>query len=183
MDSYDEKFKEKLMRWVVVAGGIIHGLNAITGTNVAALLAGGIAARILFLAIAVVTAIVASDRDFFLPFLGDTVFPNGLLAAHVTPNGADVMASAVVPPNTKVVYWAAEPCYENCEVPVMAWDAYKTYTNSGVATSDEQGIVRFMVRGPQAYNVPYKDHTLKPHVHYRYMKHNGMFSKIFTVKF
>mgnify|MGYP000017617002 CR=1 FL=1 len=182
MDSYSEKYQEKVLRVIAVAGGALHGINALTNSNIVTRLLGNTATRILFFVIALATMFVGMDRDFYLPFLGDSVFPNGLLASHVTPNGADSLVTATVPPHTKVVYWAAEPCYEDCEIPVMAWDAYKNYTNSGVATSDDTGLVKFMVRGPQAYNVPYKENTLAPHVHYRYVKHNGMFSKIYTAK-
>ena len=182
MDGYKEKANDKIVRCIIVIGGLLHGLNALLNTNVLVHIFGNILTRLIFVGIAIVTSLVACERDYYLPFLGDCVFPSGLLAPHVTPNGGDTIVNANVPANTKVIYWAAEPCYEDCDIPVMAWDAYKNYTNSGVATSDNMGCVKFMVRGPQAYDVPYKENTLTPHVHYRYLKHNGMFSKIYTVK-
>uniref|UniRef100_A0A6C0F5Y0 Transmembrane protein n=1 Tax=viral metagenome TaxID=1070528 RepID=A0A6C0F5Y0_9ZZZZ len=182
MDEYNEKYKEKIMRCIVVLGGIIHGLNAIFNVNIIAKLMGSISTRVIFMGIAIVTCMLAFDRDYYLPFLGDCVFPNGLLAPKVMPNDADTMVNVKIPPNTKVVYWAAEPCYDRCDVTVMAWEAYKDYTNAGVATSDETGYVEFIVRGPQSYDVPYKDETLVPHVHYRYVKSNGMFSRIYSVR-
>lgn len=182
MDNYNEKYQDKMLKVVLITGGFIHGMNAVTGENVLNRFIGGMGSRIIFLAFAAAALMLVSERDYYLPFLGDCVFPNGLLANHVTPNGADTMITAVIQPHTKAVYWAAEPCMENCEVPVMAWDAYQNYTNSGVAVSDENGVVKFMVRGPQAYNIPFKESTLQPHVHYRYLKNNGMWSRIYTAK-
>ena len=182
MDSYNDKYQDKMLRMVLIAGGFVHGVNAITGSNIPSRILGGVGSRILFVVFAAAAVMIVSERDYYLPFLGDAVFPNGLLANHVTPNGADTMVTAVVKPYTKVVYWAAEPCMENCEVPVMAWDAYENYTNSGVAMADEHGVVKFMVRGPQAYNIPFKNATLQPHVHYRCLKTNGMWSRIYTAK-
>lgn len=121
------------------------------------------------------------NRDYYLPFLGDTVFPNGLLGNNVVPNNADLTLEIELEPHTKIVYWAAEPCQrENCKTPVMAWDAYQKYENSGVVTSNSKGIALVRVRSPQSYKVPYKTSELKPHVHYRKLLTNGMLSKIYT---
>ena len=180
MDLYDEKSVEKYVKVVLLAGGVLHGANAITGTNLTYRYLGTSASRGFMLLFAISALMVAFDRDFYLPFLGDCVFPTGLLAPKAVPNGADTLVVATVPPNTKVVYWAAEPCHSNCENLVTAFDAYKDYTNSGLATSGHDGIVQMHVKGPQSYTVPYKDLTLKPHVHYRYVRADGMLSKIHT---
>lgn len=181
MEEYNEKLKDKMLKSVVIAGGVLHGINAITGMNVLTNVIGSTGTRIVFLTFAVASMMLMTERDYYLPFLGDGIFPNGLLANHVTPNGADTMVSTVLKPNTKVVYWAAEPC-EKCEETVNAWEAYGGYTNSGVTMSDENGVVKFMIRGPMAYNVPYKDVKLQPHVHYRFLKTNGMWSRVNTVR-
>ena len=173
MDLYDEKRIEKYVKLVLLAGG------RAAGTNLAYRYLGTSASRGFMLLFAISALIVAFDRDF-LPFLGDCVFPTGLLAPNAVPNGADTLVIATVPPNTKVVYWAAEPCHSNCENLVTAFDAYKDYTNSGLATSGHDGIVQMHVKGPQSYTVPYKTHALKPHVHYRYVRADGMLSKIHT---
>lgn len=184
MNAYDEKAKDKMILLALVGGGIVHLLNAVAGRNVMACVAGETASRVLLGLVGVAALCIASERDYYLPFLGDTVFPNGLLAGNVSPNNANAAVRVVVPPNTKVVYWAAEPCDTGCDPDIMAWDAYKGYSNSGVSTSDGDGNVTLQVRGlPQGYAVPYKDAKLKPHVHYRYLKHDGMFSKVITAHF
>jgi hypothetical protein len=123
----------------------------------------------------------ATNRDFYLPFLGDTVFPTGLLGDNIVPNDSDLTIEVKIKPNTKLIYWAAEPCEgEECKTPVMAWHAYKEYKNSGIATSNNDGLATIRVRSPQHYKVPYKQSLLTPHVHYRTILNNGMLSRIHT---
>ena len=128
-----------------------------------------------------------SDRDYYLPFLGDAVFPDGLIQPLVTPMSANLNHTLHgLPPNTKVMYWAAEPCEvtETCGVQRMPWESYSDYTNAGTTMTDSEGNAHISVRGkPQSYNVPYKSEVIMPHVHYRYKKNSGMYSRIFTKYF
>ena len=118
---------------------------------------------------------VMLDRDVFLPFLGDAVLPTSVIVEDRLPAGANRMVSVTVPPRTKVMYWASEP---SDDVKKSPWEAYKKYRNAGVTTSDgqERGASH---QKPVKYKVPYGN-TLSPHVHYRYMRNNGMMSRIFT---
>jgi uncharacterized membrane protein YuzA (DUF378 family) len=179
-ELYEEKKYDKFVRATLVAGGIVHMINALSNTNVIANFAGNNITRVIYLLFGVAALMVMFERDYYLPFLDDCVFPSGLLGDRVSPQQADTMATVNVPPKTKVVYWASESC-DNCP-PLMAWDAYGKYTNSGVTTSDVKGVARLMVRSPQSYNIPYKDDKLKPHVHYRYLLADGMFSRIHTAQ-
>ena len=129
-----------------------------------------------FNTLAMISVLMLLDRDFFLPFLGDAVFPSGVLS-NVIPAGADTKVCVKVPPNTKVVFWAAEG---NESTDIMPWTAYKKYNNSGVAVSDASGNVCLNVRKPSGYKKPYMGGKLKPHVHYRYAISGGMFSTIKT---
>ena len=124
------------------------------------------------------------NRNYYLPFLGDTIFPTGLLGDNIVPNMSDLTINLKIKPNTKIVYWAAEPCEStnSCEKSIMAWDAYKNYENSGITTSNSTGIALLKVRSPQFYKVPFKSGLIKPHIHYREMLANGMLSKIHTYK-
>jgi hypothetical protein len=123
------------------------------------------------------------NRDYYLPFLGDTVFPSGLLGNNIVPNNADITIEITIEPNTKIVYWAAEPCQgAECKTPIMAWDAYKNYENSGIVTSNSKGIALIRVRSPQSYKVPYKRKEVQQHVHYRKLLSSGMLSKVYTHK-
>lgn len=125
----------------------------------------------------------AYNRDYYLPFLGDCVFPTGLIGNNIVPNNSDLTIYLKLEPHTKIIYWAAEPCKDHeCDTPVMAWDAYKDYKNSGVVTSNSKGIATIRIRSPQHYKVPYKQTVLSPHIHYRKLLTNGMLSKIYTYK-
>jgi hypothetical protein len=121
-----------------------------------------------------------TDRDTFLPFLGEAVFPKSLLEQK-TPTGADttVQLPLSMPDGTLVVYWAAEPSNKS---PVEdPWKAYQGYSNAGVATV-AQGTATLSVRKPSAYAIP-SGRTLKPHIHYRIMLDNGMLSNVRTLYF
>lgn len=116
-------------------------------------------------------------RDFYLPFLGDAVIPTGALEEDKTPLGANIETVVKVPPNRTVMYWAAEPSNSSNKMP---WEAYKKYDNSGVTVSNSKGEATLRVRSPQAYKTPWGK-QLKPHIHYRFSRTNGMYSRIETV--
>jgi hypothetical protein len=127
-------------------------------------------------AVGMVAVVMLFKRDYFLPFLGDTVFPNGLLK-ETAPINADKTVIVKVPNERKVVYWASEP---NTNTDIMPWTAYKKYDNAGVTMSDSDGNAKLSVRTPTSYKVPWGK-KLKAHIHYRYTLTNGMFSSIKTV--
>ena len=86
----------------------------------------------------------------------------------------------VVTPNTKVVYWAAEPANENLKT-LKSWkDAYLEYENAGVTTSNGEGVAILKVRDPQAYKVPFKG-RLESHVHYRVCNEAGWMGRVNTI--
>ena len=126
--------------------------------------------------ILVIALLSVVGRDFFLPFLGDTVIPSGALS-NSTPTNASVNVTVQVPPKSTVLYWAAEP--EESDTVQMPWTAYKGYSNAGVTQADDSGVATLSVRDPQAYKTPWGK-RLKPHVHYRFSKTQGMYSKVFT---
>ena len=125
-------------------------------------------------------ALMLIKRDYFLPFLGETVIPNGVLKTS-QPENATVGVVVNVPPLTKVIYWAAESSDEVDQTP---WKAYNKYSNSGVITSDENGQATLKFREPAIYKKPSMfglEKQLQPHVHFRYAKTNGMFSRVETM--
>jgi len=179
--NYDSKYQMYYLRIALVSTTILLAIQGVFDKNIVKTLIGSIGSQAVYSSIIALSLYLAYDREFYLPFLGDTVFPNGLLGANVTPNHADTSVEVKVPPYTKVVYWAAEPCKEICSN-LMAWDAYEEYTNSGVSTANENGLATLSIRGPPAsYFVPNKETKLKPHVHYRYQIGKGMLSKTFSV--
>jgi len=125
----------------------------------------------------VMTIFLLSDRDVFLPFLGETVFPKALLRPQEpteTSKTVRVEMKGVVD-GTPVVYWAAEPSESHVKDP---WTAYSNYENAGVSLVQME-TVEFKVRPPASYFVP-SGRLLKQHVHYRILQANGMLSNVKT---
>lgn len=120
------------------------------------------------------------NRNFYLPFLGYSVYPCGSLIEKV-PANANVEVKVIVPPNVNVVYWASEPSAPGMEPISNPWDAYANYENAGVVKSDASGVAVLKVRMPSSYRVGLMNRKLDRHVHYRVCKHPGMLSDIKTV--
>lgn len=117
-------------------------------------------------------------RDYYLPFLGRSVYPCGSLVQKV-PDNADVNVSVKVNPGVNVIYWAAE---EGDKVMADPWVAYSQYSNAGVVRSDQNGDAVLRIRRPAAYKIPsITGRTLNPHVHFRTCDTDGMLSRVQTV--
>jgi uncharacterized membrane protein YuzA (DUF378 family) len=141
------------------------------------LLGKNLISRILHLLIGASALYLAFNRDTYLPFLGETVFPESVLQTQ-TPAGATRTVKVRVKPRTKIVYWASEPTDNINKKPYNI--AYGKYENAGVTTSDASGVAFLKVREPQMYDVPFQ--TLAPHVHYRVVKTSGMFGPVRTIQ-
>ena len=134
----------------------------------------------------VILSVVASiiynmfNRNFYLSFLGCTVYPCGSLAEKV-PNKADTTVTVQVKPNVNVIYWASEPSTTENQPIDNPWDAYANYDNSGVVRADATGKAVLHVRNPSTYQVGLMNKTLKQHVHYRECRHPGMLSEVKTI--
>ena len=116
-------------------------------------------------------------RDFYLPFLGKTVYPCGNLIEK-KPENATIKKNIKTAPNINIIYWAAEYDDEIFKDPYVAYDKY---ANSGVVKSDSDGNALLEFRKPQGYNVPYKSKRINPHVHYRECFTNGMLDSVKTL--
>lgn len=131
--------------------------------------------------IGICALIVGMHRDTYLTFLGECVFPSGILQ-DTTPENATIKKHVKVPPSSSVIYWAAEPTDNEKQLtgPELAYGLYKNY---GVVKADEFGNASLKVRNPQSYEIKKRlfKKTLKPHIHYRYTLSNGMFSRVETV--
>jgi len=129
-------------------------------------------------------------RDYFLPFLGETVFPCEPLAEK-SPEKADAAVEIRVRPNSNVIYWAAENIdtidkdAKKKEERIIEdpWKAYMKFANSGVARSDENGRAVLRVRRPVAYRVPFSGRVLEKHIHYRVCGEQGILGRVETVKY
>ena len=119
------------------------------------------------------------SRDFYLPFLGETVMPCSGLEDR-TPSGADTTVTVHVTSNAKLIYWAAEPEADQLKQ-IQDWKlAYSAFKNIGVTTADQTGTATLSVRKPQAYTVPFKG-RLEPHIHYRVCGEGGIMGRVNTV--
>lgn len=122
--------------------------------------------------------VLGMNRDYYLPFLDDTVLP-GYLLKPIYPDESDTIRVIKVNPEQKVVFWASNP-RSNDGRKVMPWDAYGDYDNSGVTIADKNGNATLRVRKPSSYYKP-GGGKLEPHIHYRTEIANGMFSNIKTL--
>jgi uncharacterized protein len=182
----DTLYVKKWIFLIAMVVLVIGGLNwlgvGVRRVNLLELVVGRQIARIVYIAVGIAALWIMFDRDTYLPFLGETVFPCSALAEQ-TPRGADTTVQLQVPAGRKVIYWASEPDKEHLKS-LNNWRlAYLKYENVGVATADAQGLVALRVRKPQAYSVPMKG-RIEPHIHYRVCggaEEPGLLGRIQTV--
>ena len=133
------------------------------------------------LTIAGAVIMFVGSRNFYLPFLGCTVFPCGSLAEKI-PANSDTSVSVQVVPGANVVYWASEPTLQAQQPISNPWDAYALYDNSGVVRADADGNAILRFRSPSSYKVGYLyNRELPRHVHYRVCSNAGLMSPVMTV--
>lgn len=132
--------------------------------------------RVIYLIIAV-SSFKLMERDVFLPFLGKTVIPSSVVPLKKNKYQNDTI-KVHVKPNSKVMYWAAKKLDNDNHI---VWKAYDDYSNSGVVTSDKNGVAILKLKKGSGYVVPWGNKKIPPHVHYRYEVKPGKFSRIETV--
>ncbi len=114
-------------------------------------------------------------RDFWLPFLGDAVFPENLISLKENKE-FDRIFEVKVPKGSKVAYWATK----KTDKKTCVEKAYDNYSNSGVVM-EKDGIAKLKVIQGSGYYVP-SGKFIKPHLHYRILnKSNGMMGPIRTI--
>lgn len=177
---YVEKSVQKLLKFLLIVGGLNWGIKSVAKRDAVSYVLGEntVASRVVFGLVGLTALWFAFRRNFYLPFLGDTVVPTGLLK-ETKPADATRQVTVQTEPNTKVVYWSSEP---NTKVVSTPWSAYKTYENAGVTISDGEGRATLHVRSPSSYKTPW-GRTLRPHVHWRCVRMGGMLSEIKTTFF
>lgn len=178
-------YLQKLLFKVAMVLLIVGGLNWLTvglvGFNGVERLLGSssMATRLVYILVGISALTIMFNRDTYLPFLGETVFPCSSLPEQI-PEHADTEVEVHVPPGVKVVYWAAEPATEGMKE-LKTWEgAYAKYLNVGVVRANAKGVAKLQVRRPQPYRVPWKG-RLEPHIHFRLCGEDGMMSRIKTV--
>jgi uncharacterized membrane protein YuzA (DUF378 family) len=165
---------------LIILGAVFLGVVGITNINPVNYSRSpmiAIITRFIYIVIGVAGLYFAFKRDFYLPFLGRTVFPCEPLAEKA-PVNADTAITIQTLPNANVIYWAAEPAPST--VVDNPWLAYKKNENSGVARADPSGVATLRVRTPTAYKIP-NGTPLRPHIHYRTCLSNGILDRVETV--
>lgn len=159
------------INWLFIGFFDLNLLTGIFGLN--------LFSRALFVLVGLAGIYFMFQRDFYLPFLGESVLPCAGLEDR-EPSGANTSVTVQVTPLSKVLYWAAEPAAEALKE-INDWrKAYSAFENIGITTSDEAGTATLNVRKPQPYTVPFKG-RLEPHIHYRVCEDDGMIGTVNTV--
>jgi uncharacterized membrane protein YuzA (DUF378 family) len=178
-DGYFFKLLHKIAIVLLVIGALNWGLVGAFRINLVDRLLGkgsGLS-RAVYILVGIAALGVAFNRDTYLPFLGESVFPCSVLPDQV-PAGATREVKVQAEPGAKVVYWASEPS-DGGDVPNYQ-GAYREYQNAGVATADNSGMAILKIREPQAYTVPIRG-RLEAHVHFRICGPTGFVGRIKTV--
>jgi hypothetical protein len=80
--------------------------------------------KFIYIIISVIALYIASNIHFWLPFLGDTVFPTSLVPFKTITN-SNRNITIHTKPNTKIAFWAALPRGDNPKVEL----AYDDFSN------------------------------------------------------
>lgn len=175
------KWLELLTLLLIVVGALNWGLIGAFNVNAVHWLATHTFApleRVVYVLVGVAALVHIAKRNYYLPFLGDAVYPCGSLMEK-TPERADTAVVVSATPNANVIFWAAEPSAQIAENP---WLAYASYANAGVTKADAAGRATLRVRSPGRYRVgAMQQRTLPTHIHYRVCTYDGMLSPVKTV--
>ncbi|NBP00593.1 MAG: hypothetical protein EBU90_10795 [Proteobacteria bacterium] len=151
--------------------GSIHLL--LTGFNIRYRF-GDTHAKKIAMVVGLVGLYLTSNRNAFLPFLGSTVYPGGLITQGYPKDAYLKVVITAEQGVEKIVYWAASPGNKTGDPE----SAYKNTPNVGVApVVNGQAVINFMC--PQQYKV--RGHVLPKHIHYRYVFGNNMLGEVKTL--
>ena len=168
-----------LSKLLLIIGGIAWGIYGALNINIIkVVLPNSTIYRVIYVLVGLAALILMFNRNFYLPFLGETVLPQSLLNKDNQIKNGTFSIKVKVDPNVRVIYWASESTKDILPVSL----AYGEFLNSGITTSDKDGIANLVLRKPSSYSVKkglFKK-TLKPHIHYRYILPNGLMSEIKT---
>jgi uncharacterized membrane protein YuzA (DUF378 family) len=175
---YGKVFLFKLAMILLIAGALNWFFVAVAKMNVLESMLGETVSRVLYVLVGISALVVMFNRDTYLPFLGPSLTPCAALQNREPP-GATKEVKVIVPANSKVIYWAAEPASESLKGIQSAMEAYQKFDNAGVTTANADGIAILKVREPQSYSVPILG-KLDSHVHYRVCGESGFMGRVQT---
>jgi len=176
--QYTKIKTEYVMYVILIISAILWGLKGIVGVNPLSIIP---LISILYVVIGLCAFYFINKPSFFSPYMGETYFPCNSLPDVYPPNATWSITIQKISPNTKVVFWAAEPTDSIWKDSRMA---YSNYSNYGIATSDSKGNAILRLRKPASYyeyNGFYKKEKVA-HVNYRICKKAvGFLSEVKTV--
>lgn len=166
-------------RLLVVLGSINYLFLSTVDVDVFRYITNPVILRGVYLLIGLAAAFFLFNRDYYLPFLGESVIPLGPSKPleHLTK-----IKITGVPPNSLVMAWGANESKEVFEDP---FKAYGDYANHEIVKSNENGEAIVELVCPSEYYVNrfgISKKKLDRHIHYRYQlpKYKGIFSRIHT---
>ena len=179
---WNENFSENMPKWIhiwVVTIGLGGGIMFIINSMFNMVDNSNHIVRLIAVSGLVCLTLMILNRDTFLPFLSENFVPAKFLKLDdIHPAKYEKKINISVKPNSKVIYWAADP---GKDISKNWKKGYGKFDNSGVVTSDATGSAEIMLVCPSRYIVHgYK--ILPKHVHYRvYNDKTQMLSRIYTV--
>jgi uncharacterized membrane protein YuzA (DUF378 family) len=172
---------------ILLIGGLNWGLIGLFGVNGVEAINNYTFQSVLFEQVVYILVGLASiymmfNRTYYLPFLGKTVMPNGIVTEYQTssPTAKTFTINQHLEGGSHVIVWAALS-KKNSDVTDYL-QAYGDYSNYAVAKIvNNSAIVKLDC--PQEYYVDkfgVKRSVLSKHLHYRVVYNNGIFSDIKT---
>ena len=171
---------------LVLIGGINWGTTAL-GYNLVAMLTNFInnyfrtnthLDTVIYLTVAIAALALLFKKTTWLPFLGLAAFPSQTFVPNKVNESGSFIVKVNVKPNTRVAYWASKP--QSSEQVPQVKQAYDDFSNSGVVTSDSNGVAELLVDPGTSYIVP-TGREIPRHIHYRELdKDYGMMGDVKT---
>uniref|UniRef100_A0A6C0E0W0 Uncharacterized protein n=1 Tax=viral metagenome TaxID=1070528 RepID=A0A6C0E0W0_9ZZZZ len=173
----DKMYVDLFSRFFVVIGSLIYFLVTIFDNK-------NIMSKLFAVVVGISSLMLIFDRDYYLPFLGKTIFPPAKSDMSLQIQKKIKVKVSDLPANVKVVYWAAIEAIDS-KAYTNYMDAYSNYTNAGEMFTDANGDVVLSIDCPSEYYVQkfgIINKKLDKHVHYRYELpgKKGLFSKVYT---
>jgi len=169
MVYFKTKFHMILMALVLV-GALNWGTTAL-GYNLVEILSNQINRligsnvhldKVIYIVVALAAISLSMKKTTWLPFLGYSAFPSKTFVPNKEPKKGGVTIEVKVRPNIRVAYWASLP---KNYTPLVE-EAYGDFSNSGVVTSDGNGIAKLILQEGTSYIIP-SGREINRHVHYR----------------
>ena len=135
----------------------------------------------IYITVGLASIYLAKNRNFYLPFLGNTVMPISVLKNISNPK-ANISLTVDAPNADMVMFWAAEPLTDGeIDGEKFAYEAYDKFSNAGIAEVIG-GKATLKIACPQSYWVKKWGikKTLPKHIHYRLVYPTGWVSEIKT---